>query len=476
MLRRDLARRCAAVLLSVLVVQASGLPQFTARADAAQSVPRVVILPLVRADGAPERSEHRFADLLFEELSGRSDELQVIRTPVARTPARPAAAPADGRAAVDEGQRLLADLKFEPAANALRLGLEGMALSVATLDFDVLVEGYVSLAVAAFRMGDEEGAQAALLSVVRVAPSYRLPEGRYPPIFVREFDKARRRAEKLPRGTLVVEGPAGASVFIDGQPQGLVPVSVDELPAGRHFVKVEGTRGERFGTAVEVKAGVQRVRAAFERGAAGHLAGGGLLLDEATLAATDAAVRAAGAQYGLVGIVLRSADHQLSAATAVYSTAARGFAVLDRRAVDIELLTAQVEVFKLADQISDTIGRFPGPIALPVDLAQGARFKAAGRVAVHPQKDVELAPVRKSALTPNVTAQPDPTVAAVRGLDGQHHPDVAPDTHPGPSAKGAVPWWVWGLVGAGVAAAAGGTYYGVTEASKPVTGTVTARW
>ena len=47
----------------------------------------------------------------------------------------------------------------------------------------------------------------------------------------------------------------------------------------------------------------------------------------------------------------------------------------------------------------------------------------------------------------------------------------------GPEVKSAGPgWWVWALVGVGVVAAAGGTYYGISEATRPVTGTVTAKW
>ncbi len=38
------------------------------------------------------------------------------------------------------------------------------------------------------------------------------------------------------------------------------------------------------------------------------------------------------------------------------------------------------------------------------------------------------------------------------------------------------PWWVWALGGVGVAALAGGAYYGISQATRPVSGTVTATW
>jgi hypothetical protein len=55
-------------------------------------------------------------------------------------------------------------------------------------------------------------------------------------------------------------------------------------------------------------------------------------------------------------------------------------------------------------------------------------------------------------------------------------PTDDPATH-GPQIKRApAPAWVWIAAGVVVAAAAGGAYYGITENSRPVTGTVTASW
>ncbi len=461
MLRSILARRSAASLLCVLIVQASGVPFFSATSEAAPPT-KLTILPWVRGAGAPDRANVRFAELLSGELQGRTQEVRLIAAPDAGAP-EPTRSSKDAIAALSQGQALLSDLKFEAAAKAIRSGIEKLTSAPEDLDYPKLVEAWMSLAVAQFRMGDEGGAAASLLNVVRLSPKYRLPEGRYPPVFVREFEKARRRAEKLPKVAVSIDAPPGSTAFLNGEDLGMVPVVEEGIVPGTHYVKVEGARGERFGQVIDVKSGVQKVTASFSGGALAV----GPVLDKEAAAAAMSACRASGAEFALVGVVFRTGDHQLTVATALFSVSRRAFAPLIRFTVDDELLTANVEAFKLADEVTRALGKFPRATALPHDLAKGAAPKAVASAHAPRRVETEADPSeRRLALSPS-SAQP----AQVKPLEGV----VDPGASTGTVSEGAA-WWVWALVGVGVAAAAGGTYYGVSQATRPVTGTVSAKW
>lgn len=493
MSRNTPLRRTAAVLLSALVVQAGGLPYFSGVA-LADDVPRVVLLPVAQGAGSPDRAQERFRELMQGELKSR-DSLSMLDLPKGRIAAKASKASdkpsADAVEALEQGQKELEDLKFDAAVKALKNGIELMTARPEAIDYDTLVEGWMSLAVASFRMGDEDGAQKALLSVVRVAPEYRLPDGKYPPIFVREFEKARRRSEKAVRGSLSVDGPPGSTAFVDGKDLGMVPVLQDNLAAGTHYVKVEGTRGELFGEAVEVKTGTARVKAKFggaSGGGGGAIAAIGPVLDHDAVKSAHDAAQSLGADFAVVAVLYRSGDHQLTAATAVYSVRHKGFAPLDTYAFDDELLTANVEAYKLADDISDLVEQFQRPASLPINLAEKASYVASESKRGREDMEIALVDPKRRALTqqkPKLVPEErvereereDPD--RIRALDQESVDAELADsrkTVDDGQVKGGPAWWVWAVVGVGVAAAAGGTYYGVSQATRPVTGTVTASW
>jgi hypothetical protein len=63
-------------------------------------------------------------------------------------------------------------------------------------------------------------------------------------------------------GAVLVESrPSGASVFIDGKLAGTTPLSIAEVPAGSHVVRMDLRGHRRWSSAVRVVAG-QRVRVA----------------------------------------------------------------------------------------------------------------------------------------------------------------------------------------------------------------------
>lgn len=470
--------------------------------------PKVVIVPFSVGEGASDSAAGKFTRLLNEELRTRDDVMDIVNAPVTKSAApveKPAAASSGSKktgpspeamGAFENGKKALAELRFDDAIVALKKGIDLSLADPGTADYPAVLEAYISLGVSAFRLGDEKEATAALFNLARLDPNYQLPSG-YPPIFGREFEKAKKKVSKQPKASISVEGPAGATAFVDGRDLGMVPVLEENLAPGLHYVKVEGAKGERYGHTVDVKSGVSKVKASFggareEKPAPVAAASGGVadprvgaLLDDGFVPRIAAYTKAAGADYAVVGLIYRTGDQQLTAGTALYSARKQSLASLPPISFDSDVLTANVEAYKLADALQDKLGSFQAS-SMPIALVTKGAVKASGnnsgsgsvgdvaavtpdRKAVKPRNDAE-----KTKLTPKED---------VRALDNKSNvvdDEVKHDEPPpGPVVKsgGGVPVWVWIVAGVAVAAGGGvGGYFAVSEANKPVTGSVTATW
>lgn len=467
--------------------------------------PTIVIVPFSVGEGATDGAATKFTRLLNEELRSRDDVMEVMNAPVIKAaPVAEKPAPAGGAgkktapspeatAALAEGKKALADLRFEDAIASLKKGIDLSLAEPGTADYPAVLEAYISLGVSAFRTGDEKEATAALFNLARLDPNYTLPAG-YPPIFGREFEKAKKKVAKQQKASISVEGPQGATAFVDGRDLGMVPVLEENLPPGLHYVKVEGAKGERYGHTVDVKTGVAKVKATFggkeEKATPPAAATGGVadprvgaLVDDAAAQRIAAYTKAAGAEYAIVGLIYRTGDQQFTAGTALYSTRKSSVASLPAISFDSDVLTANVEAYKLADALQEKMAAFSSS-SMPIALITKTVVKASGKqggnnssgdiAAVTPERKVAKA---RDAEKPNLT--PD----KVRALDDKSNvvdEDSKPpdEPAPGPVVKsGGVPVWVWIVAGVAVAAGGGvGAYFGVTQANRPVTGSVTATW
>jgi environmental stress-induced protein Ves/anti-sigma factor RsiW len=467
--------------------------------------PRLVLVPLGSGDGASETATQKFSAILLEELKSRGDTFDVVSPPAVKASSSSTVAPVTGGkrgpstdavAAIDAGRKAFDDLRFDDASASLKKGIDGLLADPASADFEVVTDAYVKLAASAFRLGEERDAKQALLDLVRIAPSYQLPAG-FPPVFQREFEKARKRLDKQPRGQISVEGPAGATAYVDGRDLGMVPVVDENVPAGLHYVKVEGGKGERFGQAVELKGSSVKVKAAFGSGGAAlgeravvksgdapvELPRVGSSFDDATKQKVVAFARASNADIALVGYVYKTADTQLTLGAALFGVKKGSLVALTAISFDTDVMTANTEAFKLADELVKRLSN-AGPLSsLPLNLMTKAKAVVAkvdrptsgDEVDVSSpngtrvgKKTVVLTPKEDRALE-NKT-----TVVELEKKDGDGTP---PPTDPTMKKPEGVPTWVWVVVGVGVAAGAGvGVGFGVAAATKPVTGTVNATW
>jgi hypothetical protein len=458
--------------------------------------PRVVVVPFVAGDGASETATTKFHTLVIDELKSRNDVLELVAPPATKAVV-PVVAPtanaarktpsAEALGAMDAGRKAFDDLRFEDAVASLRKGIDAMLADPATADFDSVIDAHVKLAAAAFRMGEEKEAKTALLDLARLDPSYQLPPG-FPPVFQREFDKAKKRLEKQPRGTVSIEGPAGSTAFLDGRDLGMVPVLEENVAGGAHYVKVEGTKGERFGQTINLTGGMVKVKGSFGGGADSRAVvtpraavvdpAIASTVDEGTQGRLSAYLKAAGAEFAFVGYVYKTSDTQLTAGTALFSAKKSAFVGLTPVSFDSDVLTANTEAFKLADELTKKLTSFGSSASLPLNLASRAA-KAGTTTTVVARNDRPVNPDELETSGP--TSKKVVLVPKIeRPVEVQPEPELVqkPEETPKPAeVKSGVPTWVWVVTGVAVAAGAGvGGYFGITALTKPVTGTVTATW
>lgn len=455
--------------------------------------PRVLVVPFVAGNGASDTAASRFTTLFNDELKTRGDALEVIAAPATRAPPPEKAGAssskrgpsAEATAALESGNKAFDELRFEDAIAGFRKGIAAMLADPATADYEAVTDSYVKLAAACFRKGEEKDAKGTLLDLARFAPSHALPPG-YPPVFQREFEKAKKRLDKQPKGQVSIEGPAGATAFLDGRDLGMVPVLEESVPAGPHYVKVEGGKGDRFGQVIDMKGALVKVKASFS-------SGGGAserapvtgpvdpkissVIDDATAQRLAGYLKSTNAEYAVVGYVYKTGDTQLTCGAALYSVKKSAFAPLEPVGFDTDVLTANPEAFKLADALVLKLSSFGASASLPLNLASKPARAGTSGVAVAAVKptdpdDVEAATPqsRKPVLTPTEKPVEEGPV-----LDPNEH--VAEKPPEVKSSGGGVPTWVWVVAGVAVAGgAAVGGYFAISAATKPVTGTVTATW
>jgi hypothetical protein len=510
MYRSQRTRRIGASLLLFLALQGSGLPVLQgvawATAPSTATVPRVVLFPVLPGTGVTERSAQKLTSLLRDELEGRRDELELVSTPTDKDAKTSATISAAGM--LEEGKRALSSLELDVAATQLRKGIDAAWADPGAVTAKALAEAYVDLAVAEFRRGEERAAKAALGSVVRLDPKFQLPDGRFPPVFARELEKARKASERQPKGSITVEGPPGATATVDVVEIGMVPEVQEGLAPGQHLVRVETTSREVTATAVEVKGNAVKVKAPFGPALTPPPPSMPALsfrgsLDVALAAELSMRLKAVDAEVAVLPILQRGqGDTELKVVAALYSRKRQGFVLLTPVGLGADLVTANVEVYKLGAEIQRNVRTFGALIALPHMLlpptpvaaapapssrpatsdaptatASRGPLKPTDAPAVAPAapKPLAAATVPAPAPAPKVTSKSPPLLAPLVPVA---EPSAAPAQNVAMAyeKQGGIPWWVWALGTAGVVAVAGGTYYGVSQATRPVTGTVTARW
>jgi hypothetical protein len=222
----------------------------------------------------------------------------------------------------------------------------------------LLPEAYLQLGVALFRNGNEDEGDDMLNKAVHLDPERQLDASDYPPIFIRTYDRARFNVLRRPRATIEVRAAKGAQVLFDGRNLGKAPIALKDALPGNHWVRVE-----RPGEAVQVKKisvkSGRTIVVEFEGGEGGSvsdsgppvgvlgaIAGNDISRDH--IAQLKSAGARAGADFVMIGGIYKT-DTAYNLRTAYVSVKDGAVGRLVDIAFDLDMLSAEIEVYKLAE-------------------------------------------------------------------------------------------------------------------------------
>lgn len=267
---------------------------------------------------------------------------------------------ASGLASLVKAQALLDKLQIGKARRAFEAALDQLQRGAAALsDTSALTAARLGLAEAAARQGQDEAADVQLALAASLNPELQLDNKRVAPQFVRSFARARDGLLKAKRGTVVVdESATGATVEIDGRPLGTAPVTVTELPAGRHLVRALREGRPPWGEVIDVRAGeVVTVRPGF-LAASGTSWLDDLQRNQLNPVAADsvaAAARARGQRAALVGVLSKNFT-AITVQLVLVDAATGGFTRLPSISFQADLLDISIESLKAREAVASLLG------------------------------------------------------------------------------------------------------------------------
>ena len=155
-----------------------------------------------------------------------------------------------GRQRLAEGRVLYERAEFEAAVEPLEGAVDALrSATLRTRETKDLLDSLLLLGLTHFSLGDEAAAAEAWGRLVVLDPARQLDAVNYPPKVVKAFGDVRAELFKEPRGSIRLNAPEGASLFVDGRATG---VDAADLVPGEHYVLVVAPDGRREGAVVEV--------------------------------------------------------------------------------------------------------------------------------------------------------------------------------------------------------------------------------
>jgi hypothetical protein len=443
---------------------------------------------------------------------------------------------AKGKEAVEQEETATAikDLK-----NAVRLLEEN---GDAVPDLRLLADAYLQLGIAFFRDGNEDQGDEMLSKAVHLAPEREISDKEYPNLFVTVYNRARFNVLRRPRATIEIRAAKGAQVLFDGRNMGKAPLILKEALPGNHFIRVE-----RPGEPVQVKkiavkanrtmtvefegAGDGGAEAAQEVGVLGAIQANELTRDH--IGQLKAAGARAGADYVMLGGIYKT-ETAYMIRTAYVSVKEGTIGRLVDVAFDLDMLSAEIEVYKLAEDAKKQAGglttavnddRFaiapqfksktssggrgpakqgeetkvaqvvaapptpPPPQQASFDeaVAEGGEKKSGGRGPLTAQgggsaeaEDAPKAPEKAPAPLPKDEIDEEkPALAAAQITPATSNRNITSTTvTPEDEEETGEPstWWIWVIVGVAAAGAAGAGGYFVANSGSADEGNLRISW
>lgn len=260
------------------------------------------------------------------------------------------------RDAVNVAQAAEKKRKYGAAASAWRAAIASYDAGASLLlDPTELSDAHASLGIVLYLTGDDVNGAKELSTAVSLTPTRSFPGEATSPLFTATCKKIREKVMAAGKASLKVEStPPGAMVFFDGQEMGRTPLALKDIPAGKHLWRVLMPTSDPVGGTVTLAPGAKEKVSAAMGGSApvSQLVTAliGNKLDDKVLAYAKATAAAAGADLLVFGAFF-ARGQDLVLETFLYSPAKHAVARLPQKTFDTEMLSAGMELFKVAGEI-----------------------------------------------------------------------------------------------------------------------------
>ncbi len=338
-----------------------------AQTDGAANKTQLLVLPyqpIYRS--VPQAKAEKATEFLNREL-GKLKNVGVVRAGVARADAeKPSAAAIETASKAAETAEANKDIRG--AITARKTLIKTMEKNASALkSAEDFVMAYHYLARALMWAGEDAESKKSIDIAVRMAPELKLPPANFSRLYRHWFRQAAAKAAKDSTGDLLVKSALpGAKITLDGREMDVAPVLLQKTAAGRHLIgaKVDGVSVYRAVVTVRAKTKTE-FRASFGGTVGGDAVGivtEAISVNGLPAAAVKKAVEAGkevGATYVVAGGMSKEEDH-FNVHTFVINVASQKVQTMEPVKFDLDLLTAEADVFRVVSQVEASLKGFAG--------------------------------------------------------------------------------------------------------------------
>ena len=149
------------------------------------------------------------------------------------------------------------DLDLPGAVELAEKAMEKIELGAAYIEDLTLAVKILHLIGACHTLnGDLNAASDAFLRAYAINPGMKPDANTYPPDIIDVFDAVGQGASEAGTGGMSVKSsPDGASVYLDGIPMGVTPVTIDNILIGKHILRISKPGYQFFGSVLKIEKG-----------------------------------------------------------------------------------------------------------------------------------------------------------------------------------------------------------------------------
>ena len=281
------------------------------------------------------------------------------------------------RDAINVAQAAEKKRKFGAAVAAYRAAIAGYETGASLLlDPTELSDAHAALGIVQYLTGDDVNGAKELANAVSLTPTRSFAGEATSPLFTATCKKIREKVMNAGKAFLKVEStPPGAMVFFDGQEMGHTPLAMKDIPPGKHLWRVMMPTSDPIGGVVTLASGAKDKVSAVLGGSApvSQLVASMInnKLDDKVLGFAKATVTAAGADLLAFGAIF-ARGQDLVLETFLYSASKNAVVRLPQKVFDTEMLSAGMELFKVAGEIGGRTEELGAAEKLPTKISPEA--------------------------------------------------------------------------------------------------------